>query len=131
MWTESLTEGLLADYEAAHNTLIAASDGEAVPSEDDVKGLWNVNKYGDKTGSRNHHTVNSCFLCLCGTSPVSQEKFHEWDLVMYRKYLCSLNYPNLCFAFLHDTTSRDTWMCHYSNDATAVDVSLTDPELTY
>lgn len=53
MWTESLTDDFLADYEGADDSLIAASDREAVPSEDDVKGHWNENRYGDKTESRN------------------------------------------------------------------------------
>lgn len=48
--SKSLTEDLLVDYEAADNTLIAASDGEAVPSEDDVEGLWNVNKQEIRLG---------------------------------------------------------------------------------
>lgn len=34
-----LTECLLVHYEAAHDALVAASQGEAVPSEHDVEGL--------------------------------------------------------------------------------------------
>lgn len=39
LWFPLLTEGLLVDYEAADDTFIAAADGEAIPSEDDVKRL--------------------------------------------------------------------------------------------
>lgn len=43
-----LTECLLVHYEAAHDALVAASQGEAVPSEDDVEGLCrNANKGAD------------------------------------------------------------------------------------
>lgn len=38
-WVPPLTEGLLVHYKAAHNPFITASQGEAVPSEDDVEGL--------------------------------------------------------------------------------------------
>lgn len=34
-----LTDSLLVHYKAAHNALVAASQGEAVPSEDDAEGL--------------------------------------------------------------------------------------------
>lgn len=34
-----LTDGLLVNYEAADDAVIVASDGEAVPPEDDVEGL--------------------------------------------------------------------------------------------
>lgn len=39
-----LTEGLLAHDEAAEDLFVGAPQREAVPSEDDVKGLCNVNK---------------------------------------------------------------------------------------
>lgn len=41
---KELTDGLLILYEAADDPFIVLSDREAVPSEDDVEGFWNVNK---------------------------------------------------------------------------------------
>lgn len=41
-WFPELTEGLLVDYEAADDAFVAAAEGEAVPSEDDVEGLWGM-----------------------------------------------------------------------------------------
>lgn len=45
----SLTDGLMINYEAADDAVVAAPGGEAVSCEDDVEGLWN-NKHHNRSG---------------------------------------------------------------------------------
>lgn len=44
--TAPLTDGLLAQDESADDAFVAAAESEAVASEDDVEGFWNVNTSG-------------------------------------------------------------------------------------
>lgn len=64
---KELTDGLLINYEAADDAFVALSDGEAIPSEDDVEGLWNINKSETRLqgGISESHFLEFQNLLLC------------------------------------------------------------------
>lgn len=91
-----LTECLLVHHEAAHDALVAASQGEAVPSEDDVEGLCGMQTKGRSDAC----TVHVCrFLLRLWAVPVTTL------LLQGHARETKVQKVALCVSGLHATTS--------------------------